>query len=72
MVYGAVVSEVTVAFVFRERVSPTVEKLKALIARTTYPHKLIVFDNASPPAIAWELARPHDVHGFGFCAATRC
>jgi GT2 family glycosyltransferase len=57
-------SDVTVAFVFRERVSPTVEKLTALIARTTSPHKLIVFDNASPPAIARELRRLRDAHGF--------
>jgi GT2 family glycosyltransferase len=59
-----VMTDVTVAFVFRERVSPTIEKLAALIARTRTPHKLIVFDNASPPAIARELARLRDAHGF--------
>jgi GT2 family glycosyltransferase len=57
-------SDVTVAFVFRERISPTVEKLTALIERTTSPHRLIVFDNATPPRISRELARLRDAHGF--------
>ena len=56
--------DVTIAFVFRERVSPTVPTLKSLIEITDYPHNLIVFDNASPALIAKELKELAEVHGF--------
>lgn len=56
--------QVTVAFVFRERVSPTISKLRDLIYHTRSPYKLIVFDNASSPEIARELRSLREEHDF--------
>lgn len=55
---------VTIAFVFRERISQTIECLEHLIANTDYPYHLICVDSGSPQQIAEELKRLSVKHGF--------
>lgn len=56
--------QVTVGFVFRERVSQTLECLEALLPTLPMGVPLICFDNASPPQIAEGMKRLADTNGF--------
>ena len=55
---------VTIAFVFRERISQTIDCLEHLIANTDYPHRLICVDSGSPQQIAEDMKRLSVKHGF--------
>ncbi|PZU95712.1 MAG: glycosyltransferase [Pseudanabaena sp.] len=55
---------VTIAFVFRERISQTIECLEHLISNTDYPHRLICVDSGSPQHIAEDMKRLSVKHGF--------
>ncbi|MDU8945541.1 glycosyltransferase [Rhodophyticola sp. MJ-SS7] len=56
--------DVTVAFIFRERVSQTLECLDALIPTLPPGVPLICFDNASPPEIATGIKARSKKHEF--------
>jgi len=55
---------VTIAFVFRERLSPTLASLRHLIGTTSHPHRLICVDSGSPPDLARSLRELASEHGF--------
>jgi GT2 family glycosyltransferase len=55
---------VTIAFVFRERISQTIECLEYLIANTDYPYRLICVDSGSTQQISQELKRLSVKHSF--------
>jgi GT2 family glycosyltransferase len=56
--------DVSVVFVFRERLAQTMACLTHLIAHTDYPHRLICVDAGSPEPIARELAQLAEQHDF--------
>jgi GT2 family glycosyltransferase len=57
-------ASVTIVFVFRERLSPTLPCLQNLLSNTTGPYELICVDGGSPAAISASLRELAATHGF--------